>query len=382
MKLLQNSAIEALKPDQLLEYVASLNWIKDADLGDIATVWHRPEPAYQDYELILPLNEELKDYQHRIIDVINTLSEFENRSFIDIAKDINNFKSDVIKIRVIHEDVKAGSIPLNDGVMLFEKAKDLMSAVVKSTFHKRKYFSGGKPTDELNDFFDNLLLGQTEHGSYVVNLISPILDNQKDQEDHSSISLTRSVSDTLSRSLSAIHSSINEYRDTERLTVFDDGVEQGVSANLCDALIGLSGKKQLRDIEINISMSKTEIGYEDIVQHHRFNADVLPYLEVASKYYKDNYLMEGVTITGSVTKLHYTDNDEYGQVTIDATVNNSHKNVTIELPASEYWQAFSAHGHSKLVECFGDLHVTHRGAKLINPTKFRVFGNDDMFDEA
>lgn len=63
-------------------------------------------------------------------------------------------------------------------------------------------------------------------------------------------------------------------------------------------------------------------------------------------------------------------------------MNNSHKDVTIELPVSEYWQAFSAHGHSKLVECFGNLHFTHRGAKLINPTKFRIFGKKDMYDEA
>ena len=81
-------------------------------------------------------------------------------------------------MRVIGADTALGTIPINDGVLLFTKAKDLLCAAALSMYSRRKQFSGQLPKD-AKTYLDSLLLcraslGQTEIGSYVVNVIAPL----------------------------------------------------------------------------------------------------------------------------------------------------------------------------------------------------------------
>ena len=374
-------AIKSLVPAQLNGYLLSQGWFEDGVLGEIATIWHRKEKEYHEFEIVQPLTINLKDYEKRVYDLVNVLSEFENRAFFDIADDLNNYHADIVKIRVVHDDVEGGSIPLNDGVLLFEKAKELMVSVVKSTFDKRKYFVGGKITEEVAEYINNIRLGQTEHGSYIVNVVAPIERYEEVQQDHARISVMRAVSDTLAMSLTAINEAIQEFKGTQRNDSFDDAVQKGVSANLCDALIGLSGEAKNRDVKITISMSKAEPILENAHFEHSFYSSNVPYLQKASDYYKEKYVLLDQKVSGLVIKLSHEEDEDYGVVTIEALVGDIEKNVSIQLPTIEYWEAHSAHKKLQLIECIGDLHVTPRSARLINIRGFRVFGVDDMFDE-
>lgn len=377
----QLNAIKKLLPNQLSGYLTSHGWIEDGELGEIATIWHRKENEYHDFEILQPLTTDLKDYCQRVYDLIEVLSEFEQRAFFDVVNDLNNFHADVIKIKVIHDDVEGGSIPLNDGVLLFEKAKELLISVVRSTYNKRKYFSGGKSSEEITEFMENMRLGQTEYGSYVVNLIAPISHKEEDQQELSKVSVSRLVSETLTRSLSAIDESIREYIRTERNSSFDSAVEQGVSANLCDALIGISGGTRSRDVKITISLSRVEGELDSARLEHQFASNMVPYLQIASDYYKEKHVLLNQVVSGLVTKLSHEEEENVGTVTIDATVNGIKKSVNIELQNDKYWQSHSAHKKLQIVECLGDLHVAPRSAKLVNVKDFRVISNVDLFDE-
>jgi hypothetical protein len=187
----QLNAIKTLLPNQLSEYLMSRGWTEDGKLGEVATIWHRKEDEYQNFEILQPLTNGLKDYPQRVYDLIEVLSEFEQRAFFDVVNSLNNFHEGVIKIKVIHEDVEKGSIPLNDGVLLFEKAKELLVSVVRSTYNKRKYFSGGNLPEEITEFIESMRLGQTEHGSYVVNLIAPMSDQEKGPQELSKVTVSR-----------------------------------------------------------------------------------------------------------------------------------------------------------------------------------------------
>ena len=127
--------IKSLRPNQIVAYLTSQNWREDGHIGKNSSVWHRKENEYYDFEIIQPLRNDLKDYVQRTYDLIEVLSKFENRPIRGIVDDLINFHADVIKIRVIHDDVENGSIPLNDGVLLIEKAKELLTSVTKSTFN-------------------------------------------------------------------------------------------------------------------------------------------------------------------------------------------------------------------------------------------------------
>ena len=85
------SSIKSLVPAQLNGYLLSQGWFEDGVLGEIATIWHRKEKEYHEFEIVQPLTINLKDYEKRVYDLVNVLSEFENRAFFDIVDDLNNY---------------------------------------------------------------------------------------------------------------------------------------------------------------------------------------------------------------------------------------------------------------------------------------------------
>lgn len=373
------SSISSITPDCMSGYLCANGWV-EFEIDDQISVW-RIE-GDNEFEILQPLKESLRDYRSRIFDALIILEKVERRSLELIASDILNFSADIIKIRIIHEDVESGSIPLDDGVALFEKARELLVSIVRSTFTKKRYFSGGKLPEEIGHYLSSMRLGQTEHGSYVVNLIAPIYTSESEQVDDFKSSLTRAVTNTLSKSLSAIAESIDEYKGSNNERAFDLAVEKGVSANFCDALVGIAGGSKARDFEIKISMSKKEHCLEEGLKlSHSFNANIFPFIEKASEYYKDNYVIEGKLISGHVVKLTHEHDAENGSITIDASVNGRNKHVTLDLSVQDYWKAYHAHKDHDVVEVVGDLYVSPKSAKLLNPQRFKIISSGDLFED-
>lgn len=373
------ASINSILPSQLMGYLTEQGWREDGAIENIASVWHREEQEYLEFEIIQPTRVDLKDYKERVADLVGTLARFENRSVQTVLEDLLNFYADIIKIRVVHNDVEGGSIPLSDGVSLFEHAKDLLTSVAKSTFSKRKYFFG-QSSQDVNDIVNKFRLGQTEVGSYIVNLIIPIECGIGDQQDHSEVSITRSVSHTLARSLLAIEASIDQYKSTRKDIVFDSAVQHGVSANLCDALVGLTGEAHIRNVEIKLSLSRGDKEFLDIPLSYSFNSSEVPFLQRASDYYKDKYVIQGYTVSGYVRSLKHEEGDDFGTVSVSSLVNEKERNVTFELPTDQYWEAHHAHKAGLIVECTGHLSVSPRSATVINPSNFKVIRSQGLFD--
>lgn len=369
--------LSAVNPEQIRGYLVHNGWIEDGGIGNIATIWHRPLQDNSDFEILSPENKNIRDYSSRVKDLVEVLSDYEDREIEGILSDISEFFADLIKVRVAHDDVEGGTIPLKDGVLLIEKAREIIVSATLATLSKRRYFSGSHP-QEVSDFIGNARLGQTEVGSYVVNVITPISIPEKELIERSSFS--RLVTTTLAKSLSAIHGIVDNNDPESNLGSIDQTVEQGVSANLCDALIGLAGDQKSRDFSISISFSKLEPIDPSIQQMFAFKSSSVRNLERVSEYLKDNYVIKNKRIFGIVTKLDRDANEAIGKVTITAHVEDRERNVTFELPNEDYLEAIRAHENKWVVECFGDIHVNSRSAKLINNREFRVIQKGNLFE--
>jgi len=184
------NSVGELTINQIKSYLVSAGWIEDGEIGSIATIWYRPSIESSEFEILLPEDASIKDYFDRIVDIFHVLSEFENRSEISIIEEISHLFSDLIRVRVVHEDVVNGTIPLEDGVLLIEKVCELISSATLSTLSRKKYFSGNRPQEAV-DFIGKARLGQTEVGSYVVNVVLPI--EKPTQTVVQSMSFTRCV---------------------------------------------------------------------------------------------------------------------------------------------------------------------------------------------
>ena len=373
-------AVEDIVPSQLEKYLVATGWVGDGAISNKAKIWHRPEEGYFSFEVVQPIKSDLRDYCLRVREAIQVLSEFEERSFSKITEDVVNYDLDIIKVRVVSPDVEGGAIPMDDGVLLFERAKDLLVSSTLSAFRKKRFFYGNWPI-AVREFLDTLRFGQTERGSYVVNVIAPLVKFSDETFPETDRSITRSVTSNLSASLKAAKSAISKYEKTKDVVAFEEAVSSGVSANLCDAIIGISGSKKNRDVEISIQLAPSEKESNEITTSHRFSSTHIPVLETASEYYKGNYVIYDYGIYGLVVRMDHEPSEDYGTVRVSSLVNGSEKNISIELGLDDYWEAVRAHRPNIPVTCKGDLHVTPRSAYLLNPQNFRVLDNPDLFDD-
>lgn len=369
-----NKLISKISLSNLESYLSLKGWVSDAEISDHAIIWHRSEDEHFEYEVIQPKSSEIKGFYQRIIDALVSIADFEKRDPLFVLKDIESLFSDSIKIRVVHSDVTEGTIPIDDGVLLIERSRDLLAASTLSTFTKKSYFSGQR-SDIVQSFIKQLRLGQTEIGSFVVNIHAPIISSDDVQLDENSISITRAVTNNLSRSLSALKAVIETYQDTQDVFEFESIISKGVSANLCDALIGLSGEQKNRSFSINIALASSEIDYQELPKSFTFLPEQVSSLEYASAFYKGNYIIKSYKLYGLVNKLKHLPDDKFGEITVRSVVRGIEKNISLQLSIEDYWKAFHAHENQQRVICEGDLNVSSKSAKLIDYSNFDVVDN-------
>ena len=79
---------------------------------------------------------------------------------------------DVIRVRAAGSD--DGSVMLNDGVDLIRGARDLLLSAACSLREPRPVYRAGA-NREAADLLKQVRLGQTDQGSFVVTLLSPVV---------------------------------------------------------------------------------------------------------------------------------------------------------------------------------------------------------------
>lgn len=365
--------------EQLQAYLQSKQWFEDGQIRSVATIWHRHQD--ENAEVVLP-STYAKDFQQRVRDALIALASFENREVFDVIGDVKRLFSNIITVRVIHADTEDGTIPINDGVLLISKAKDMLSAAAQAVYTKRRHFSGPAPKD-ARDCLDTLLLGQTEIGSYVVNVIVPNQTNfvvdqiVAGQATADAVSLSQAITWNLVTGLDALAKASMSYVNTGDLKVFDEAVLSGASANLCDALIGFSGEKHNRTFEITVTAAACPM-FENESRKFEFDGNHVEVLEQVSGYYKDDYVLPGRVLTGYITKLVRPKDETAGTITLDSIIGDVERKVRVELTGDDYHLAVIAHDQGKLVRVQGDVHIKPKAAELLNPNRFGVIEMEDL----
>lgn len=361
--------------DQLKSYLLHHQWYLDGDIRNIATIWHRHQDITA--EIILP-QPTARDFQQRLRDAINSIALYEKRDPSELLRDIKGLFTDVVTVRVVHADTKGGTIPISDGVLLIAKAKELLSAAAQSIFSKRKHYTGKAPK-EAKDYLETLLLGQTEIGSYVVNVIVPFLNNSTHTPTPTDATpIAQAVTLNLLASLQALTKANKAYEEKGDLTVFDEAVLSGVSANLCDALLGFSGTNNNRAFEVTITAAPNPL-FKHESKKFEFGASQVELLKKASGYYKEDYMLPQRKITGHIIKLSRSKEEIAGTIILEAKVNDIVRKIKVTLADNDYHQAVMAHDRENLVQIEGDIWIKARATELLNPRNFSVIIFNNLF---
>ena len=354
-----------------------------------ASGWRRGEPyrRHSDVyagaglpEILIPRNDNIADYASAVAALIAVFAEVADQDQLTVYRELVTADRDVIRVRAVDGE-HDGSLPVDTGAALVSRSRDMVLAAACSLGESRPVYRAGA-NKEAVDYLRQVRLGQTEQGSFVVSLLSPVVSPPMQMSlmwdlNELESPLARRVTARLTQALDATRQATD---DTNRgkHEAFPKSVDEGVSANLCDALAGLTGA--LSRIDVNVVWARTHLR-DDPRWTVRFTAHDTPILLEASRVFRSHEPQPDIRLTGLVQVLKRDESASEGTVTLRTSIERQNRSVKAVLPQSEYLRAIEAHKAREPVVMRGDLEKAGRDWRLLNPRIEDVIANDEAAGE-
>ena len=359
--MIKSPLLHTFKLNQIDSFLVKNGWSCDSVIEGIVNIYHHL--SFTDEEIVVPLTENIKGYDQLVSTIIENLQRIYNSRLEKVINGINGLTEDMVQIRLVHEDVKNGTIQLDDGVKMINGARELMSSAANSVIQKRRLYLG-KMHSQASEYVNHLRLGQTEVGSYIINIYSEIRENVV-PELFESTPFDRKVTKQVIESIRTTQEVIKEYSINNRIEVFQEAVPNGISANLLKSLIDLSGTSKQRDIQMDIGIINS-IQYSDEIFNFYIESNEIKSIEIGYNYLIEKNELDGIELSGFVFKLSRDEDEEAGVINIATTYQDKTRKVRVYLNEQQYEIAITAHRDQKSVIIKGDLSIETRKAVMTN----------------
>jgi hypothetical protein len=364
------AALRKIDPNQVAVYLEKKGWRHESDIDQKASIWTIAEDSNDEAEVLLPLNASFRDYPFRVSEILQTLEAIEQRPQSDIYKNLIESLSDIIRIRLTHDDFGDGTVPLNNGYNLFRHAREMMLSAACSTVESKKHYEKKKPLG-ANNYLKQARFGQTQKGSFILTIISPI--EAKDGFNVTETPFERRVVEKLFNSLKFVKTAAENIDPSKiDLQLPENYLESGISSNLCEALLGIYKSGREQEIDLSLSWSSSIPAPEDILTSIVFSPEIMPAVSRIAKRLKAD-ISDGYEVVGEVVKLERQKQDSTGQVTIMEKIREKGKRkIKVELPDEDYQIASQANTERLSVICRGDLVKEGQVYSIANLTSFSL----------
>ena len=363
VEIRDKDALVAVSPAALSAYARTLGWRRDEPWQDVADVYVGDGLP----EILVPITSTIADFASAVAALIDTFSNVTGQDQLSVFRDLITADRDIIRVKAVDSDHN-GSLTVNAGADLVCGARNLVLAAACSLYDPKPLYRTGSHKI-ANDYLRGVRLGQTEHGSFAITLMSPVVSppikmSKTDARGLEDLPLERRVTYRLAEALAAARQATdNTNRGLE--DAFQNAVGQGVSANLCESLVTLT--KALSRFEISIGWASTWLTDKPRAVE-RFSEHDEPILRQASQAYRSGLPIPGETLIGYVPRLNREQHETGGTVTFHAKIDGIHRSVSAFLPHDLYRQAMRAHDQKATVVLRGDLERTGERWHLRNPS--------------
>ncbi len=250
-EILSLDAAKQVTPSSLLGYAEGLGWqaVANGRRSEIA-VYHRPDSRL--HQVIIPVDTTLVDYAESVAEAVRKLADFEHRPAREVLEHLLLPPADVLRFREISPDAETGNLPFEHAVRMINGTRRLLLSAAHSVLdpqasHQRLSRS------EAEAFVNRCRLGQTERGSFVLNVACP-LELQPALTGFEAEPFARQVTNLLMRSLEALARSADTTRTDDLL---DQKRNPGISANLCESLLLLRPSGDRSTLTVSTTWSRT-----------------------------------------------------------------------------------------------------------------------------
>ena len=320
-----SDALREITPTALIHFAVELGWSELEPYGDQSTVYSgagRPE-------IILPRTRDLGDYSRVVARLIDMFASVNNRDTLEVYRDLVTADRDVVRVRVTGDD---DSLPVTRGADLIAGARNMLIATACSLNHPRAVYR--RVTKEATDVVNQVRLGQTEQGSYVVVLHTPVvvarnptlLEDPMDDFAPAHRRMTRRLTEALTTTREALEGG----HLTSTGEAMESAIRRGVSANLCESLVELIGAFSSLDIRVTWARTRPERSSGAAIRF--FEPDV-QHLDAASRLFREFEPQPNAQLVGAVVRLRRAESESDGNITLRAEVEGHPRSVTANTPA-------------------------------------------------
>jgi len=342
-----------ITPADVKWYALGRGWKSQPSKNPAISIYFKPDTGYQ---IQVPQRGNNRDIALMMEQVLRKLAEIEDRQLDEVSQDLRNPFADALRLRVKSRLADSGTLPLNEGLKLFEGGKKLLIAAACATVTPQAYYprKSLKPVDE---FIKKCQVGQTAIGSYVASILcpplAPLSTNLFDDLDETQ-PFERAVTDKLMLSLGVLSESVQ----TGDASLIEKGIDQGVSADLCDALSSITPPEEDSILQLELSWSPVRPQRaQRIPSIARFAAPDLAFIATAGTQLREKTVRRD-TVEGRIISLREQAMliQELGRtVEIRARVEDRIATVRFGLDEQQYRTACDAYRDKKLVRLTGTL---------------------------
>ncbi|WP_147263852.1 hypothetical protein [Prauserella sp. PE36] len=388
----------ALSPNAVGTYLGVSGWELEY-ASEAAESWLLTEGGRPRARVQLPLDPTYIDYSKRFDEALRRLCHVYDWDSYQLANNILSARSDLLYIRA-DQLIRHDSIPLRQAEQLISGTIKLLSAAALSAIDPRASYVGRRPDLVRNFVEDDVRMGHTQRGSFVITVITSLDDDEvvpaealrtlpssypgQSEElepavPHDDAAITaptsgevaavdeqplivppfqRRVTSTLANALSEtvrIAESANPIASTE-------AIRSGVSADLCDSLLQMTKYQGLRALDLSFRWAPAETIRPPEVDQVVFTRDYVEPIGAVSRRLRERRDPERLTMIGRVIKLELSersDEPDEATVTIKGVVErNNVRQVRVTLSGADHDLAIAAYRGRFPIQVTGDLRRT------------------------
>jgi hypothetical protein len=136
-----NEILKTIEPQKLRDYLQAHGWYEDRPFLDNATIWLKQDADRGEFEILLPLRQNLGDYIPRIREAIETLEVAENLSISDILSKLSTTANNITIQGVVMQIHTPKSDPLSGEVTLLGVIDNKLRKIKTELFNHNYVFA-------------------------------------------------------------------------------------------------------------------------------------------------------------------------------------------------------------------------------------------------
>ena len=376
MNAILNKSLNGITPASIEKYLSFTGWKRDTSFANPKLMVFQNDNE-GNLRIAVPATTAISDYITRVYDLILTLSSLTDCAENDIIASLKSAYTDRMQFRIIAESSKNGKIPLDYAARCIEGLKELVlyaaCAEEKACPVCVRTFNNAKVN------LDKFQFEQTEIGSFIFNVGVQVADEDNEQLFLPEVN-PQPYEPPEHRIVKRIEKAILQIDDVaeRKITMsnlVENAYEEGITANMCDAISML--KPEDGDIELETSIHYAEAITRAVIPPtvRKFDNIHFALVDDISRRYKDCTLIEDVTLRGMINMLSKSASAaEEGENTVRlfTKIEGKSRAVTLHLSPENHTLACDAYRDDREVEVSGVIDKSGKYWFFSEVNSFRV----------